>query len=141
MHDNDGAIALYERMGFERVPAVGIKRKNPINETLFAPVRTRRVSPNSTPTPGSSPTRRHARHQGRGARRQGRRAAADHGGTSVVTRESLSELTNAVAMSRCDDKRVTRRVVADAGIRVPPGRTATFSDQDYASSPRSARSW
>ena len=39
-----------------------------------------------------------------------------HGGTSLVTRESLSELTNAVAMSRCDDKRVTRRVVAEAGI-------------------------
>jgi GNAT-family acetyltransferase (TIGR03103 family) len=49
----------------------------------------------------------------------------------VVTRESLSELTNAVAMSRCDDKRIARRVVAEAGIRVPAGRTATFSDDDH----------
>src|SRR5580765_2396463 len=37
-----------------------------------------------------------------------------HSGTSIVTRESLSELTNAVAMSRCDDKRVSRKVVADS---------------------------
>jgi GNAT-family acetyltransferase (TIGR03103 family) len=35
-------------------------------------------------------------------------------------------------MSRCDDKRVARKVVAEAGIRVPLGRTATFSDDDYA---------
>ena len=61
-----------------------------------------------------------------------------HGGTSVVTRESLSELTNAVAMSRCDDKRVARRVVAEAGIRVPEGRTATFTDED-ARVPRRGR--
>ncbi|HET7741098.1 MAG TPA: ATP-grasp domain-containing protein, partial [Mycobacterium sp.] len=54
-----------------------------------------------------------------------------HGGTSVVTRESLSELTNAVAMSRCDDKRVARKVVAEAGIHVPRGRDATFTDKDY----------
>src|SRR3712207_7352006 len=31
------------------------------------------------------------------------------GARGVLTRESLSELTTAVAMSRCDDKRVTRR--------------------------------
>ena len=39
LHDNEGAIALYERMGFERVPVLGIKRKNAINEKLFAPVQ------------------------------------------------------------------------------------------------------
>ncbi len=61
-----------------------------------------------------------------------------HGGTSVVTRESLSELTNAVAMSRCDDKRVARRVVAEAGIRVPEGRNARPSPTRTTSS--SARS-
>ncbi|MDT5326879.1 MAG: hypothetical protein QOF25_4031, partial [Mycobacterium sp.] len=38
LHDNEGAIALYERMGFTRVPVLGIKRKNAINERLFAPV-------------------------------------------------------------------------------------------------------
>jgi GNAT-family acetyltransferase (TIGR03103 family) len=43
----------------------------------------------------------------------------------------LSELTNAVAMSRCDDKRVARKVVSDAGINVPRGQNATFTDEDY----------
>jgi GNAT-family acetyltransferase (TIGR03103 family) len=55
-----------------------------------------------------------------------------HGGTSVVTRESLSELTNAVAMSRCDDKRVTRRVLAAAGLRVPFAHAATGDEHDLA---------
>lgn len=132
LHDNEGAIALYERMGFERVPVLGIKRKNAINEKLFAPIQ---------------------EHEGLAELNPYARIIADeaimrgitvevldgkggylrltHGGTSVVTRESLSELTNAVAMSRCDDKRVARKVVSEAGIRVPRGRTASFSDDDY----------
>ena len=65
-----------------------------------------------------------------------------HGGRSVVTRESLSEFTSAVAMSRCDDKRLTRRIVGEAGHRGaaraawPPSTKATTR-----SSPRSATSW
>src|SRR5690606_15267717 len=55
-----------------------------------------------------------------------------HGARSVVTRESLSELTSAVAMSRCDDKRLTRRIVSEAGVRVPRGRLATFDEGDRA---------
>jgi GNAT-family acetyltransferase (TIGR03103 family) len=55
-----------------------------------------------------------------------------HGGRSIVTRESLSELTTAVAMSRCDDKRHTRRILAAAGLPVPRGRDATFDEGDLA---------
>jgi GNAT-family acetyltransferase (TIGR03103 family) len=33
-------------------------------------------------------------------------------------------------MSRCDDKRVTRRILVDAGLRVAPGGQATGSDAD-----------
>src|SRR4029453_18322425 len=40
------------------------------------------------------------------------------GGRTVTTRESLSEFTTAVAMSRCDDKRLTRRIMERAGVRV-----------------------
>jgi GNAT-family acetyltransferase (TIGR03103 family) len=54
------------------------------------------------------------------------------GGRTVVTRESLSEYTSAVAMSRCDDKRLTRRIVSEAGIAVPKGRLATFGEDDHA---------
>lgn len=133
LHDNEGAIALYERIGFNRVPAVlGIKRKNAINEPLFAPV---------SPEEDLAQLNPYARIIADEAILRG--IAVDvldadggylrltHGGTSVVTRESLSELTNAVAMSRCDDKRVARAVVSDAGIRVPEGCSATFTDTDY----------
>ena len=54
-----------------------------------------------------------------------------HGGRSVITRESLSEYTSAVAMSRCDDKRLTRRIVSEAGVVVPRGRLATFDAGDH----------
>ena len=133
LHDNQGAIALYERMGFQRVPALGIKRKNAINEKLFAPVQEEE---------GLAELNPYARIIADEAIMRGIHVEVldgkggylrlTHGGTSVVTRESLSELTNAVAMSRCDDKRVARRVVSEAGIRVPRGRTATFDDDDYA---------
>ncbi|TVQ59835.1 MAG: N-acetylglutaminylglutamine synthetase, partial [Rhodobacteraceae bacterium] len=42
-----------------------------------------------------------------------------YGGRSVRCRESLSEFTSAVAMSICDDKRATRRIVEAAGVRAP----------------------
>ena len=54
-----------------------------------------------------------------------------HGGRSVLTRESLSEFTSAIAMCRCDDKRLTRRLVSEAGIIVPRARLATFDEGDY----------
>jgi GNAT-family acetyltransferase (TIGR03103 family) len=37
----------------------------------------------------------------------------------VCCRESLSELTSAVALSRCDDKALTHRLLARHGLRVP----------------------
>ena len=50
------------------------------------------------------------------------------GARSVLTRESLSELTTAVAMSRCDDKRVTSRIMEGAGVRVPVGAEVVGDD-------------
>lgn len=133
LHDNSGAIALYERMGFERVPALGIKRKNAINEKLFAPVQEAEglaeLNPYARIIADEAIMRGIAVEVLDG---KGGYLRLTHGGTSVVTRESLSELTNAVAMSRCDDKRVARKVVSEAGIRVPRGRDATFTDEDYA---------
>jgi GNAT-family acetyltransferase (TIGR03103 family) len=41
------------------------------------------------------------------------------GGRRVRCRESLTDLTTAVALSICDDKAVTRRLVEAAGVRVP----------------------
>jgi GNAT-family acetyltransferase (TIGR03103 family) len=42
-----------------------------------------------------------------------------HGPRAISCRESLSELTSAVAMSRCDDKRITARVLRAAGLSTP----------------------
>jgi len=50
--------------------------------------------------------------------------ALEFGGRRVVCRESLTELTTAIAMSRCDDKQVTRRVLEAAGLRVPAQQAA-----------------
>ncbi len=50
----------------------------------------------------------------------------------IRTIESLSELTHAVAFRRCDDKLLTRRVLTDAGLRVPAGRVSTSDADDVA---------
>jgi len=117
MHDNAEAIALYEKLGFERVPVYCVKNKNPINERLF-------VGPDSF-----AGLNVYARILVDEARRRGIGVEVldaahgffrlSHGGRTVTCRESLSELTSAVAMSRCDDKRVTRNLLTGAGLRMP----------------------
>ncbi|HEV7580248.1 MAG TPA: N-acetylglutaminylglutamine synthetase [Mycobacterium sp.] len=130
-HDNAAAIALYEKLGFRRVPVLAIKRKNAINESLFTP-----------PPETVEDLNPYARIIADEALRRGIRVEVldaetgemrlTYGGRSVITRESLSEFTSAIAMCRCDDKRLTRRMVSEAGITVPPARLATFDDDDYA---------
>ena len=127
MHDNEAAIALYRKLGFTRVAAVCVKRKNPINTSLFA-----------ARPPGLEDLNPYARIIAEDAMRRGIRVEvtdADFGemrlslgGRSVLTRESLSEFTTAVALSRCDDKRVTRRIMERAGVRVARGVVAGDGD-------------
>ncbi|HVE24521.1 MAG TPA: N-acetylglutaminylglutamine synthetase [Sporichthya sp.] len=122
LHDNEPAIRLYEKLGFVRHPVFCVKRKNPINEPLFA----------HSPAEDLAQLNPYARIVADEAIRRGIHVEVldpawgelrlTHGGRKVVTRESLSELTTAVAMSRCDDKRVTRRILARAGLSVPRGR-------------------
>ncbi|MFZ2101904.1 MAG: N-acetylglutaminylglutamine synthetase [Oricola sp.] len=117
LHDNEQAIALYEKLGFERVSFFSVKRKNPINETLFTGPKT-----DDALNPYAKIIINEARR--RGIHVQVVDAEAGYfrltlGSRSILCRESLSELTSAVAMSICDDKAVTRRVVSAAGVRVP----------------------
>ncbi|WP_322860244.1 N-acetylglutaminylglutamine synthetase [Mycobacterium europaeum] len=129
-HDNAAAIGLYEKLGFRRVPVLAIKRKNAINEPLFSP-----------PPETVDDLNPYARIIADEALRRGiwvevldaetGEMRLTHGGRSVVTRESLSEYTSAVAMCRCDDKRRTRRLVSEAGITVPRARLATFDEGDH----------
>ncbi len=130
VHDNAPAIRLYEKLGFERVPVYCVKRKNPINERLFS----------ASPADGIEDLNPYAAIIAEEALRRGihvRVTDAEsgllrltHGGRTVHTRESLSELTTGVAVARCDDKRLTRRLLADAGLRVPTGRLATGDEGD-----------
>ena len=132
MYDNERAIALYERLGFRRVPVLCVKRKNPINEPLFT------VEPDDdldALNPYARIIADEARRRGIAVQvldARGGYLKLSLGGREIITRESLSELTTAVAMSRCDDKRVTRRVLAEAGLRVPRGRDADGGEGDLA---------
>ncbi len=117
MHDNHEAISLYEKLGYQRVPVFCVKRKNPVNEPLFVP-----PLPESRMNPYARIIIDEARRRGIGVEiidEEYGYFRLRHGGRSVICRESLSELTSAIAMSRCDDKRLTHRVLRNEGLRVP----------------------
>lgn len=129
MHDNIQAIALYEKLGFKRVPIFCLKRKNPINQDLFiGPGEKHRLNP-------------YARIIVDEARRRGIGVeildedegyfALSSAGRSVTCREALSELTTAVAMSRCDNKRVTAKLFRRAGLKTPNQRVAGDDAENY----------
>jgi GNAT-family acetyltransferase (TIGR03103 family) len=117
IHSNREAIRLYERLKFKRINAFTVKNKNSFNEPLFI---------GSQPDDKLNP---YARIIVREAQRRG--IAVDvldaeagffdltFGGRRITCRESLSELTTSIAMSRCDDKAVTHRILARAKLRVP----------------------
>lgn len=117
MHNNAKAIHIYEKLGFKQVPVYCLKNKNSINEQWFI---------------GQDPEEElniYARLITKEARRRGISVEVLDaeggffklalGGRSITCRESLSELTSGIAMSRCDDKAVTRRVLEKEGLRVP----------------------
>jgi GNAT-family acetyltransferase (TIGR03103 family) len=117
MHDNRPAIRLYERLGFERVPVFSLKNRNSFNEPLFVG-----ELPEATLNPYAEIIVREAQRRGIAVRVLDADAGyfeLSFGGRSIICRESLSELTTAIAMSRCDDKVVTHRLIGKAGLRVP----------------------
>ncbi|MBF0379588.1 MAG: N-acetylglutaminylglutamine synthetase [Magnetococcales bacterium] len=116
-HDNQQAIDLYEKLGFEKIPVYCLKHKNCFNEKLFA---------------GPQPEDQlniYSRIIVDEAKRRG--ILVDiidavngyfnlaFGGRSVTCRESLSELTSAISMSRCQDKSVTLKILKEASLSVP----------------------
>lgn len=131
MHDNELAIGLYDKLGFYRVPYFAVKRKNEINEKLFTGSGADYDSLNP-----------YARIIVDEARRRGIHAEVTdapggffrltQGGRTIHCRESLSELTSAVAMSICDEKSVTRRMVEAAGVAVPEQVDADIDDEELA---------
>ena len=117
MHDNQEAINLYEKIGFQRVPVFCVKRKNPINEKLYMA-----QPPDGALNPYARIIIDEARRRGIGVEVIDEEAAIftlNLGGRTLYCRESLTDLTSAVAMLRCDDKRLTHRALKRAGLRVP----------------------
>jgi GNAT-family acetyltransferase (TIGR03103 family) len=128
IHDNTRAIRLYRKLGFERIPAFALKNKNAFNEPLFMGQQ-----PEGKLNVYASIIVDEARRRGIGIEVLDAEAgyfALVLGGRRIVCRESLSELTSAVAMSRCDDKVVTHRLLRSAGLRVP--EQARFEALDQA---------
>ncbi|MFN3389419.1 MAG: N-acetylglutaminylglutamine synthetase [Allosphingosinicella sp.] len=126
LHDNEGAIALYDKLGFHRLPVFAVKRRNVINERLFA---------GNDPAKDMNPYARiiinEARRRGIGVDvidAAGGLFQLHSGGRTIRCRESLTELTSAVALSICDDKAMTRRIVEAAGVSVPEEVEASDMD-------------
>lgn len=137
MHDNEMAIALYTKLGFVQVPIYAVKKKNPINEKLFI---------------GPAPENKfniYAQIVIDEARRRGIAVEVEDvaaglfklyvGGRSISCRESLSDLTSAVAMSRCDDKSLTHRLLAHAGLNVPDQQVVASCEEALAFLQRHSR--
>jgi len=129
LHDNEGAIALYDKLGFQRVQVFAVKRRNAINEKLF----TQPVDDEADLNPYARLLTEEARKRGIHVKVIDAEAGyfqLEMGGRSIICRESLTELTSAIAMSRCQDKRVTLRLLREAGLMVPMQRLADGSAED-----------
>ncbi|HYD32073.1 MAG TPA: N-acetylglutaminylglutamine synthetase [Azospirillaceae bacterium] len=128
LHDNHNAIALYEKLGFQRVPVFTVKTKNSINEKLFAgPPVDARLNPYAMIIINE------ARRRGIGVEVLDADANLFRlflGGRSMVCRESLTDLTTATTMTICDDKALTRRLLAKAGLSVPAQMVAGDADDN-----------
>lgn len=130
LHDNQQAKSLYAKLGFRELQTFSIKRKNGINEALFL-------------GPGPhTPMNPYARIIVDEALRRGIEVQVDdadaglftlsHGGRRIRCRESLSDLTSAVSMTLCQDKRLTHRTLAQAGLHLPAQRLAGSAEENAA---------
>ncbi len=130
IHDNMQAKALYEKLEFEQIRVFSIKTKNAHNEALFlGPDLDEKLNPYARIIVDE------ARARGIGVEvLDGEEGyfRLYRGGKSVVCRESLSEITNAVAMSRCQDKFVTHRWLNKAGFKTPQFQLAASQEQNEA---------
>ncbi|HEY4541937.1 MAG TPA: N-acetylglutaminylglutamine synthetase, partial [Noviherbaspirillum sp.] len=131
LHTNEGAIALYRKLGFEQV-SVGfaIKHKNSINEPLFID-----HADYSALNPYARIIIDEARRRGVSVEVIDPAAAIfklRHCGHEIMCRESLTELTGGVAMTMCQDKVLTSRRLASLGLKVPEQQVAGDLEADRA---------
>ncbi len=130
MHDNEVATNLYEKIGFAKVPVYAIKRTNQINEKLYI---------GTPPHEGYNPYAKIIIDEAlrRGITVEPTDPARGYftlklGGRQIVCRESLSELTSAIAMSRSDDKQLTRHLLVQEGLICPAQQVAGSTEENNA---------
>lgn len=130
LHDNEQAKNLYAKLGFRNLSTFAIKRRNGINQPLF-------LGPG--PEAGLNPYARILVEEAyrRGIDVQIDDAAAglftlSHGGRRIRCRESLSDLTSAISMNLCQDKRLTHTVLSQAGLNLPVQQLASNADDHLA---------
>lgn len=130
LHSNEGAIALYKKLGFEQATGFAIKNKNSINERLFVD-----NADLSELNPYARIIIDEARRRGINVEVVDPAAAIftlRHCGHEIMCRESLSDLTGGVAMTLCQDKVLTSRRLAAVGLRVPAQQVAGNREADLA---------
>jgi len=130
LHTNRQAKSLYAKLGFRELPTFAVKRKNSINMPLFLGPR---------PEDKLNP---YARIIVDEANRRGIEVQVDdaeaglftllQGGRRVRCRESLSDLTTAVSMTLCQDKRLTHRCLKRAGLKQPAQQLAGPPEKNAA---------
>ncbi len=131
LHDNQQAKALYAKLGFRDLQTFTVKRKNSFNQPLFLG-----PGPEAKLNPYAKIIVDEARRRGIEIEINDAEAGLftlTQGGRRVRCRESLSDLTSAVSMTLCQDKRLTHRTLSQAGICLPaqqlaagPKENATF---------------
>ncbi len=128
MHDNEPAIALYEKLGFERIPLFSIKCRNQLNEPLYtAPEPRERLKQDA------EVIIREARRRGITVEIEDAESGLFHlvlGGRTIACNESLCDLTSALAYQRCDDRPLARRLFLHAGLPVPDQIEAGDPDEE-----------
>ncbi|TWG87479.1 GNAT-family acetyltransferase (TIGR03103 family) [Cupriavidus gilardii J11] len=130
LHDNQHAIGLYHKLGFVQVDGFVVKHKNAINEPLFAG-----ASECDNLNPYAALIVKEARRRGIGVDIIDAECgifSLRFGGREVMCRESLSELTGAVAMTWCQDKALTRKRLVQAGLQVPAQRHLGTEEENRA---------
>ena len=117
VHDNEKALRLYQKLGFQRVHVFAAKCRNRINERLFigspdvdkynpyATIIIKEALRRGIAVEPLDPGRGHFR--------------LSLGGRRVTCWESLTEMTSAIALKRTDDKQFTREILSVAGLSTP----------------------
>lgn len=122
LHDNQQAMGLYDKLGFRDLQTFSVKRKNGINQPLFLG-----PGPEIALNPYARIIVDEAQRRGIEVQIEDAEAglfSLQQGGRRIRCRESLSDLTSAVSMTLCQDKRLTHGILSRAGLSLPAQQLA-----------------